>query len=368
MGRWMKSAFQPGRCLLFCSLIIIGACRPPGIPPGSEEAGQVAAPNKVAKKQPDLAKRPDHLEAVPLERDGGLNKDFRQEILLGKDSSDFEIGADGVGKRHDDNKGKDTADLLEEMFKKADKNNDGQLNAQELEDKIVDNTIHHLDEGQNESKVIFQVIDQDGDQIITWDEYHYHFLVDNKLMDKEKAKKHDEQEHENMDEDKKFQIEDDKVAFDRADPDKNGLDDIEWLSFRHPEHSNVMLKDMADEILKALDKDGDGELSEDEFAAPAPGDVDESMLEAEKAYIEDRRKEFRSSIDTDASGKASAKELLEYVNPRNPLHAKQEVTEIMSIADENRDGLLTLDELLAQKELLERSGFIRPNARLHEDL
>jgi hypothetical protein len=40
----------------------------------------------------------------------------------------------------------------------------------------------------------------------------------------------------------------------------------------------------------------------------------------------------------------------------------------MSIADENRDGLLTLDELLAQKELLERSGFIRPVARLHEDL
>lgn len=50
----------------------------------------------------------------------------------------------------------------------------------------------------------------------------------------------------------KFKIEDDKLAFDRADIDKNGLDPMEWLSFRHPEHSSVMLKDMADEIVKAL--------------------------------------------------------------------------------------------------------------------
>jgi len=109
-------------------------------------------------------------------------------------------------------------------------------------------------------------------------------------------------------------------------------------------------------------------LSEDEFAASVPGVVDDAMMAAEKEYLEARRHEFRQSIDTDKNGYASADELLEYVNPRNPLHAKQEVTEIMSIADENQDGLLTLDELLARADLLERSGFIRPNARLHDDL
>jgi hypothetical protein len=40
----------------------------------------------------------------------------------------------------------------------------------------------------------------------------------------------------------------------------------------------------------------------------------------------------------------------------------------MSIADENQDGFLTIEELLARADLLERSGFIRPNARLHDDL
>lgn len=31
----------------------------------------------------DFIKPPDHLEAVKMERDGHLNKDFRQELLLG---------------------------------------------------------------------------------------------------------------------------------------------------------------------------------------------------------------------------------------------------------------------------------------------
>lgn len=31
----------------------------------------------------DFIKPPDHLKAVKMERDGHLNKDFRQELLLG---------------------------------------------------------------------------------------------------------------------------------------------------------------------------------------------------------------------------------------------------------------------------------------------
>ncbi len=66
-------------------------------------------------------------------------------------------------------------------------------------------------------------------------------------------------------------------------------------------------------------------MSEDEFAASVPGVVDDAMMAAENEYLEARRHEFRQSIDTDHNGFASADELLEYVNPRNPLHAKQEV-------------------------------------------
>lgn len=40
----------------------------------------------------------------------------------------------------------------------------------------------------------------------------------------------------------------------------------------------------------------------------------------------------------------------------------------MSIADDNDDGFVTLEELLERAELLASSGFIRPKARLHDDL
>jgi len=50
-----------------------------------------------------------------------------------------------------------------------------------------------------------------------------------------------------------LRIEEERHAFEQADADKgSGLDEIEWLSFRHPEHSKVMLREMAEEILKAF--------------------------------------------------------------------------------------------------------------------
>lgn len=118
-------------------------------------------------------KRPDHLEAVPLERDGELNKDFRQELLLGRDTNNIAVVDDerdgaGIIEPHDDTEGRETADLLKEMFKKADVNADGKLNADELESKIIENTLHHLDEGQTEANALFKVVDQDDDRKLIW--------------------------------------------------------------------------------------------------------------------------------------------------------------------------------------------------------
>lgn len=81
----------------------------------------------------------------------------------------------------------------------------------ELEQWILETTLRHLDEAIDETKRVMQIVDQNGDgkytkkpsQFIilnylrfsghvTWDEYHYHFLVDNKLMDPKKAREHDE--------------------------------------------------------------------------------------------------------------------------------------------------------------------------------
>ena len=41
---------------------------------------------------------------------------------------------------------------------------------------------------------------------VTWDELHYHFLIDHKIMSPDDAKSHDESVHENMDDDREFSV------------------------------------------------------------------------------------------------------------------------------------------------------------------
>lgn len=38
--------------------------------------------------------------------------------------------------------------------------------------------------------------------VISWDEYHFHFLVEHQLMAPDKAKDHQESEHKDMDDDR----------------------------------------------------------------------------------------------------------------------------------------------------------------------
>lgn len=161
-------------------------------------------------------------------------------------------------------------------------------------------------------------------------------------------------------------IEEEQTLFNGADADGDGLDQIEWIGFQHPEHSKVMLKEMAEDIMKAYDEDRDGVLSKLEFSKDAPGESTNPEMDA--LYKEAREKEFDNDVDSNKDGKATFDELLQYVDPKNERHASQEVEEIMSVADVNRDGKLSLSELLDNAESLANSGFVKPKKRLHDDL
>lgn len=114
---------------------------------------------------------------------------------------------------------------------------------------------------------------------------------------------------------------------------------------------------------------GDNRLTEDEFTATSDlNGVDKQFREAERRYQEERRKEFHEMIDTNRDGFASSDELYQYMNPRNPMHAKQEARELMQMADVNNDGFVTKEEMLAQKEHLAASNMLQPVRRLHDDL
>lgn len=100
------------------------------------------------------------MDAVPLERDGKLNKKFRQELLLGADTNDLQIDETGRSHKHNDNDGKTIEELIDELFQRADTDLDKRLSEKEVEDSIIANIIHHLDESQKEAKDVMEVIDQ----------------------------------------------------------------------------------------------------------------------------------------------------------------------------------------------------------------
>jgi len=261
--------------------------------------------------------------------------------------------------------------LLIETFHKADKNSDNHLTSAELEQWIQETTLRHLDEAIDETKRVMQLVDQNGDGHVTWDEYHYHFLVDNQLMDPIKAQKHDENEgHAELSPEDQEKIETEIEEWHEVDQDpKDGqLSQHEFLAFRHPEHIEVMLNEMVKDIMRSLDTDNDGRLSEDEFVAVPKGElVDKKWEESEKEYLQQRRKEFKELIDLDGDHFVNFKELVLYTNPRNSQHAKREVRDLMELADTNRDGRLSLDEVLQQKAAFFGSGLINAGRNMHDE-
>lgn len=53
-------------------------------------ANMSAAKDKSPSKDENEILPPDHLNGVKMEMDGHLNKDFHQELFLGKDMEEFE--------------------------------------------------------------------------------------------------------------------------------------------------------------------------------------------------------------------------------------------------------------------------------------
>jgi Ca2+-binding EF-hand superfamily protein len=296
--------------------------------------------------------RSDHLDGLPLERDGNLNKEFRNEVVFGQDDSSSNLP-----------KPKTVETLIREMFKKADKDSNQKVSKEELKAQIIENTNKHLEDGKKEAEANFQEVDADGNGIVTWDEYLKKFIIEKGLVDKEHAQEHDEH---TFDGDTRRMIDEEKQIFSEADANDDGLDQIEWLGFQHPEHSKPMLKDMAEDIMRTLDDNRDGVLSRSEFAKEPLGEpIDPEM---DVVYKKQREREFDTEIDVDKDGYATLEELLNYVNPKNERHAVQEMTEIMDIADSNRDGELSLAEMLNNAQALADSGFVKARKRLHDDL
>lgn len=103
----------------------------------------------------------DHMDGVPIEHDGHLNRQYKSEILLGEvDPREAHFGK-GDPKR-----------LLERIFKKADSpphgNRDGFWSRDELAHWITYKIEEHMRAAEVANARLFKALDEDGDEKVTW--------------------------------------------------------------------------------------------------------------------------------------------------------------------------------------------------------
>ncbi|KAJ8400287.1 hypothetical protein AAFF_G00399810 [Aldrovandia affinis] len=315
---------------------------------------------KANSKEENEILPPDHLNGVKLEMDGHLNKDFHQEVFLGKDMEEFE----------EDSEPRRNRKKLIEIFSKVDINEDRSISAKEMQRWIMEKTEEHFQQAVKENKVSFHAVDPDGDGRVTWDEYRVKFLASKGFDEKEVAEKIKRNEELKVDEETQEVLESLKDRWFQADnpPADQVLNEEEFLSFLHPEHSPGMLKYMVKEIVRDLDQDGNKKLTLSEFISLPMGTAEnQEAQDIDDDWVRERKKEFEEVIDANHDGIVTMEELEEYMDPMNEYNALNEAKQMIAVADENQNHTLELEEILRYSEYFTGSKLMDYARNVHEE-
>ncbi|XP_054996249.1 45 kDa calcium-binding protein [Sorex araneus] len=340
------------RCLWLLGLVLLmdASARP---------ANHSSARERTSRDENEILP-PDHLNGVKLELDGHLNKDFHQEVFLGKDTDGFEEDAEPRKSRR----------KLMVIFSKVDADTDRRISAQEMQRWIMAKSAEHLREAVQESRAHFRAVDPDGDGRVSWDEYKVKFLVSKGHDEREVAEKMRNHEELKVDEETQEVLENLKDRWYQADnpPSDLLLTEDEFLSFLHPEHSRGMLKFMVKEIVRDLDQDGDKLLSLSEFISLPVGTVENQQgQDIDDHWVRDRKREFEELIDADHNGIVTMEELESYMDPMNEYSALNEAKQMIAIADENQNQHLEPEEVLKYSEFFTGSKLVDYARNVHEE-
>uniref|UniRef100_A0AAF5Q015 Reticulocalbin-3 n=1 Tax=Wuchereria bancrofti TaxID=6293 RepID=A0AAF5Q015_WUCBA len=216
------------------------------------------------------------------------------------------------------------------LAKKMDKDGDGYVTRKELEQVIKQNMIS-LD--LEESNDRFREMDTNQDNLVTWDEY-----VQESFDDIDPAS-------EIMDADDKRLLEDDRKFFFTADQDKDDkLSNAEFHAFQNPESFPHMHAALIEVTMKEKDKNHDGKITLDEFLDDLAGDQKSDWYMVEK-------NRFEYDYDKDRNGVLEGAEIASWLVMNLETTAAEEVEHLMSKADKDNDGRLSIDEIISESDL-----------------
>ncbi|XP_059140269.1 reticulocalbin-2-like [Physella acuta] len=256
-------------------------------------------------------------------KDGIHNPVFDQEALLGSRKYDdlAELPQEVRIKR------------LRNLAKSHDTNNNDIIETSELKDWILQ-SFRMLDREEALDKL--KDDDENGDGKITFGEIlHKQFgYTESDLADLENIEKEEEGT------DVLQLVTDDKKRFNAADLDKDGvLDENEYIAYYQPYDFPHMAEVEMEKAMRDADKDKDGFVSIKEFI----GDhVDEEVRLSEMTNFEE--------LDIDKDGKLTPEELKPWALPDNEDVAKEEVEHLLNMCDKDKDGHLSIEEIVMKED------------------
>ena len=158
-------------------------------------------------------------------------------------------------------------------------------------------------------------------------------------------------------------IYEDKELFVAADQNQDGYLDVnEFPLFTSPEDFPIMHDVLYRLAMRRKDLDGDGLLPFDEFVRNERGEMPEQSSES---YLIDKDK-FENDLDRDRDGFLQKEETIQWLIPNQHEIANDEADHLIAACDEDKDGRLTLDEIVKNYEVFLESELTDHGDRLKE--
>jgi len=227
-------------------------------------------------------------------------------------------------------------------------NQDGFVEKDELKKWIL-NSFEMLT--QEESLERFEDEDRDKDGKISWEEHHSENFGEGSVL------------HEHHGEDLPRIMEEDKQLFTKADKDGDGLlDKLEYPRFSHPHEYPEMVDTLIEQTMKRRDGDIDGKLSIDEYLKEEP----HTGKELSQEHLVTEKERFEYDLDRDKNGFLEGDELKHWIVPDNDDIANQEVEHLMDNSDDDKDGKLSLHEIVEHHDIFVGSEATDYGEHLHK--
>lgn len=134
-----------------------------------------------------------------------------------------------------------------------------------------------------------------------------------------------------------------------ADYDSDGkMDRTEYGCFMHPEDCDHMRDIVVEETVQDIDKNKDGVVDLEEYIGDMyrPSDYPE-LNGKEPDWVQSEREMFKEHRDKNADGKLDKDEMRDWIMPVGFDHADAEAKHLVASADDDKDGKLSAEEIIA---------------------